>query len=249
LTETRLHVFPSLAELSQAAARQFSQAVAEAIAVQGAASVALSGGSTPAELYRMLALPPFRQDIPWGQVHFYWGDERCVPPTDPESCFGMAYALLLGQVPVPAANIHRALGELAPAAAAADYAAQLAQAGEIGHPWPHFDLVLLGMGADGHTASLFPNQLHPEESSLSVIPVTAAYQGRPANRISLTPPVFNSARRVLFLVTGENKAAVLEEALNGASDPLRLPVQRIRPTLGEVIWMVDQAAASRLTRK
>ncbi len=249
MTEPQVRVFASLSELSQAAAQDFSAAVGQAIRERGMAFVALSGGSTPAELYRLLAQPGHSQGIAWERVHFYWGDERCVPPTDPESSFGMAFSLLLGHVPVPSANIHRALGELPPAAAAADYAAQLAQAGEGPRAWPCFDLVLLGMGADGHTASLFPGQVHPEEASQSVIAVTAAYQGRPANRITLTSRVFNSARQVLFLATGENKAAVLEEALHGAPDPLRLPVQRIRPTDGTVTWMVDQAAASKLTKK
>ena len=246
MTEVQVRIFASLSELSQAAAQEFSAAVGSAIQQRGLARLALSGGSTPAELYRLLARPPFRQSIAWEQVHFYWGDERCVPPTDAESSFGMVYTLLLGQVPVPPENIHRALGELAPAAAALDYAAQLAQAGQPGLPWPRFDLVLLGMGADGHTASLFPGQVNPGEASQAVIPVTAAYQDRPANRVSLTPSVFNSARRVLFLATGENKAAVLAQALHGPLDPLRLPVQRIQPADGVVVWMVDQAAASQL---
>jgi 6-phosphogluconolactonase len=208
--------------------------------------VAFSGGSTPAALFQLLAQPPFKESIPWNKLHFYWADERCVPPEDAESNFGQAWENLLSKVPVSQQNIHRILGELEPKTAAQDYVIQLKQNATGALAWPVLDCVLLGMGADGHTASLFPGQVNPSESTAPAIAVTADYMGRPANRVTLTPLVFNSARHILFLVTGENKAQALSEVLHGPDDPLHLPAQRIRPINGDVTWLIDQAAASLL---
>ena len=214
----------------------------------------LSGGSTPLALFRRLAQAPYLESLPWREIHFFWGDERCVPPEDPESNYRQAFQALLAPVAVPAENIHRALGELAPEAASADYALQLAhfaadfpRLADPSGAWPRLDLALMGLGADGHTASLFPGQIHPTEACASVIAVTAAYQGRPANRVTLTPQVFNAARQVTFLATGEAKAAALAAVLQGQPNALTYPAQRIQPVNGKVTWMVDRAAAGKVT--
>ena len=246
MDKPQVKIFPNIAAMSLAAAELFSELVNEASRRQHSVHVALSGGSTPATLFQLLAQPPYKESIPWDKVHFYWADERCVPPEDAESNYGQAWQSLLSKVPISQLNIHRVLGELEPKTAAQDYVIQLKQNATGALAWPVLDCVLLGMGADGHTASLFPGQVNPAESTSPVIAVTADYMGRPANRVTLTPLVFNSARHVLFLVSGENKARALSEVLYGAPDPLHFPAQRIRPVNGDVAWIIDKAAASLL---
>ena len=241
-----VEIFPTTSAMSLAAAQLFSDIIDEASRKQHSVHIALSGGSTPVALFQLLAQPPFPEAIPWHKLHFYWADERCVPPEDAESNYGQAWQSLLSKVPLPQQNIHRVLGELEPMVAAQDYVLQLKQNATGALAWPVLDSVLLGMGADGHTASLFPGQVNPAESTSPAIAVTADYMGRPANRVTLTPLVFNSARHVLFLVTGESKAHALQEVLYGVNDPLHFPAQRIRPVNGDVTWLVDQAAASLL---
>jgi 6-phosphogluconolactonase len=239
-------IFSTISDMSLTAAELFSELINQASSKQHSVHIALSGGSTPVALFQLLAQTPYKEAIPWHKLHFYWADERCVPPEDAESNYGQAWQNLLSKVPVSQQNIHRVLGELEPKAAALDYVLQLKQNATGALAWPVLDCVLLGMGADGHTASLFPGQVNLAESTSPAIAVTADYMGRPANRVTLTPLVFNSARHVLFLVTGENKARTLSEVLYGADDPLHLPAQRIRPVNGDVTWLVDQAAASLL---
>jgi 6-phosphogluconolactonase len=253
MTRPELLIFDSLDDLSAAAAEQFAAVVSAAAAVRGAVAVALSGGSTPLVLFHRLAQAPYQQSLPWRRIHFFWGDERCVPPEDPESNYGQAFQALLAPAAVPAENMHRALGELEPEAAAADYARQLAhfaadfpRLADPSGAWPRLDLALMGLGADGHTASLFPSQMHPMEANASVIAVTADYQGRPANRVTLTPRVFNDTRQVTFMATGEAKAAALSAVLHGLPDALTYPAQRIQPVDGKVTWMVDRAAAGKM---
>jgi 6-phosphogluconolactonase len=244
-----LRIFPSLQTLTAAAAQQFNETVSAAVRLRGQAFVALSGGSTPQMLYTLLAQPPYLETVPWKKIHFFWGDERCVPPDDLESNYGQARQILLARVPVPSVNIHRVLGEMAPQAAAEEYIKQLQKQAFPGERWPRFDWALMGMGADGHTASLFPGQVNPAEAGSPVIAVTASYQGRPANRVTLTPLVFNTASNLLFLVTGASKAAVLAEVLQGAHDPLRLPAQRIQPLSGSLAWFVDTASAELIKKE
>jgi len=239
-------IFPNTSVMSLAAADIFSEQVNEAGKKQHSVHVALSGGSTPTKLFQLLSQSPYQETIPWEKIHFYWADERCVPPEDAESNYGQAWQSLLSKVPVPAQNIHRVKGELEPKAAAQDYIVQLKQNATGALSWPVFDCVLLGMGDDGHTASLFPGQVNSAETTSPAIAVTADYMGRPANRVTLTPLVFNSARHILFLVSGENKARALSEVINGASDPLHFPAQRIRPVNGDVTWIIDQDAAALL---
>lgn len=239
-----IKIFPDSRSLSIFAAELFSQLTHAAVEQRGKFLTALSGGSTPVALYRLLAQAPYRAGLPWDQQYFFWGDERCVPADDAESCYHQAYLALLGQVPVPVENIFRVKGELGPLPAAEDYARLLKTIAEPGKIWPRFDLVLLGLGADGHTASLFPDSV--ETSGVATVAVSANYQDRPAQRVSLTPDVINAARNVVFLAAGAEKAQALSATVTGRREPFRLPAQRIHPDEGRLWWLVDEAAASLL---
>jgi 6-phosphogluconolactonase len=239
---SQIVVLPDPETLSREAARRFTRLALAAAADEGRFSVALSGGTTPGALYRRLAEDPHRGQIPWEQVHVFWGDERCVPPDDPGSNFWLADEALLSRVPMPPDNVHRVRGELESKTAAKAYAAELRAF--FGAPVPRFDLVLLGLGQDGHTASLFPGSDALDEKKRPVVAVTAQYQGRPAQRVTLTPPAINAARQVLFLVTGSAKADILQAVVEGPTG--RFPAQKIRPTGGQLGWLIDAAAASRL---
>lgn len=219
------------------------------VAAKGIASLVLSGGSTPINVYKLFHSPFYPDSQLWDKIHFFWGDERLVPPDDPDSNYAAAKAAFLDPLSIPPDNIHRIKGELPPQEAAADYAARLmtwAARYDPGAPnrWPRFDLVLLGLGADGHTASLFPGS--PVEVDAPVIAVTADYQGRPAGRVTLTPPVFNDAHHIVFLVAGAAKA----DAVYGTfytDDPVRFPAQRIQCVDDmEPLWFLDKDAARRL---
>ncbi len=219
--------------------------VQAAVKGHGRFAVALSGGGTPQPLYRLLSAEPFRSQIAWDKTHVFWGDERLVPPDHPESSYGLTARLLLDHVPIPPENIHRALGEMDAATAVNDYTHQLAQ---FDPPWPCFDLILLGMGHDGHTASLFPGPIPPQEHTDPVMAVTAHYDGRPAHRITFTPRLINDAHQILFLVTGANKAHALQAVLSGEPNPEQWPAQRIQPRDGRVTWLVDTAAAQEIAK-
>ena len=240
----KIQVYKNLQGLSIAAAELFVRSAAQAIEKRGRFLTALSGGNTPNPLYQTLASAPYRDKVYWAKVHIFWGDERCVPPDDPGNCYYQARLALLDHVDIPVDNIHRIQSTLEPASAASDYVHTLKVFSTPSLDWPRFDLVLLGMGEDGHTASLFPGS--PVEIASPTIAVTANYQDRPSRRVSLTPLVFNSARQIVFLVSGESKAETLANVLNGEYHPEQLPAQRIHPTDGEVIWLVDEAAASKL---
>ena len=246
MPEHDLKIFPDVTGMSTSAAVQLVHLSAKALEERGRVLVAISGGSTPQALFNLLAQSPFRDQLPWGGMHFFWADERCVPPDLPESNYGQAQRALFDRVPLPLENIHRVQGELEPARAAQEYVRELREFAGGDQAWPRFDCVLLGMGADGHTASLFPNVTNPSEQTSPAIAVTASYQGRPAQRVTLTPLVFNSAEQVLFLVSGQEKADALAAVLSGSYDPLRWPAQRIHPPEGTVTWIVDGAAAQRL---
>jgi 6-phosphogluconolactonase len=246
MSKVAVLIFPDLEALSRVAAEHFALLASEAVAQNGRFLVALSGGSTPQPLFRWLSQPPYNETIPWSQTHIFWGDERLVPADDPGSSYHVAQELLLGHVPIPTDQIHRAKGEMEQETAVADYSQQLKQLAEPDRAWPRFDLVLMGLGSDGHTASLFPGAISEAEKTEPVIAVTANYDGRPANRISLTPLVFNDARHILFMAVGENKAAALTAVLNHSGTPAQWPAQRIQPHHGSVLWLVDEAAASQL---
>lgn len=238
-----LQIFPDPQTLAQSAADLWAQVARNAVNERGRFVVALSGGSTPRLLHQLLAQPPYSTELPWEQTHVFWGDERSVSAGHPESSYGVARQDLLQHVPILPTNIHRAKGEWDTRTAAAEYAGQLSQKAEPGRTWPRFDLVILGMGSDGHTASLFPGPISEQEQTEPTMPVVADYDGRPAQRITLTPLVFNDARLILFLVTGANKAETLAAVLHGPTDPIRYPAQRLRPTDGQIVWYIDEPAA------
>ncbi|OIN96673.1 MAG: 6-phosphogluconolactonase [Anaerolineae bacterium CG1_02_58_13] len=235
-----VRIFKDADELSRAAAELFVTLAVQSIRERGRFLVALSGGSTPMALYRLLA----REPIDWTRIHVFWGDERLVPPEDPENSYGQAWEALLKHIPIPTENIHRVASELDPVAAARDYASILREFAAPPLDWPRFDLVLLGLGEDGHTASLFPGS--PVDATEPVIAVTAQYQGRPARRVTLTPPVFNAARQVIFLVTGANKAVTLKGVFSDYNSSEQIPAKRIQPADGQVTWLVDKAAGKEI---
>jgi 6-phosphogluconolactonase len=241
-----LRIFHDYEGLSRHAANLFIEQSNHANLERGRFLVALNGGSTPAYLFQLLAAE-YRRQVEWEKVHVFWGDERCVPPEDPGSNYRQAMDLLLSHVPVPAANIHRAMGEHDPLPAAENYAQTLKQFAEANLAFPRFDFVLLGLGEDGHTASLFPGS--PASATEPVIAITADYQDRPANRVTLTELVFNQAHMIVFMATGEKKAGTLAQVLGDRYNPDRYPAQRIDPKEGQLIWLVDDAAASKLPRK
>jgi 6-phosphogluconolactonase len=226
--------------LAAAAAEEFVRAAAGSI---GAFRVALSGGNTPKALYELLAEPaaPFRRRIPWDRLHVFWSDERGVPPDHPDSNYRMAREALLSRVPVPPRRVHRIEGELPDSAEAARrYAAVLAR--EFGGP-PVFDWIFLGLGADCHTASLFPGLSAVLETEKTV--AAAWVDALKSRRVTLTLPVLNSAKRVVFLVAGADKATAARAVLKGKPSPAR-PASLVAPVSGEVLWLLDQAAASKL---
>ena len=238
-----VRIFKDLEELSRAAADLFIEQAARSIAERDRFLVALNGGGTPTRLFQLLATD-FRDKVDWSKVHVFWGDERCVPPDDPGSSYRQARDALLSRVPIPEMNIHPIKGELGPVEGSKDYSLTLEQFASPPLDWPRFDLVYLGMGEDGHTASLFPGSaVNVSEPTMAV---TAHYQDRPANRVSLTPVVFNSAQMVVFMATGEKKAQTFAEVLSDRYNPELYPAQRINPKAGKLIWLVDEATASRL---
>ena len=239
-----IRVFTDKNTLSLEAAALFVQQAQFSVVHRGRFCVALSGGSTPGRLYEILAGPPFLNDAPWDRTHIFWGDERCVPADDQKSNALMARQALLDHVPVPPDQIHPILCHEAPANSARQYR-DLLQNFYSGGP-PVFDLVLLGLGEDGHTASLFPYDelLKDQDAWTSSVYV----KEQDMYRVTLMPTVINRARLVVFLVSGDSKASVLKEVLAGPKDPFRLPAQLIRPQFGELVWLIDSDAAARLDR-
>lgn len=242
----KLRIFDDLERLSIHAANLFSEQAARSILERDQFLIALNGGGTPTRLFQLLATD-FRDKIEWAKVHVFWGDERCVPPDDPGSSYGQARELLLSRVPIPESNIHRIKGEFTPVEASKEYSLLLKEYASPPFNWPRFDLVYLGMGEDGHTASLFPGS--PVNVTEAALPVTAHYQDRPANRVTLTQLVLNSARMIVFMATGEKKAITLAEVLSDRYNPELYPAQRIDPKDGELIWLVDDGAAGKLPKK
>ena len=237
-----IRIFSDLETLSQAAAEMFADLAQHAIASHGRFSVALSGGHTPRRLYEILAGSPYQQRIHWEDVYVFWGDERCLPADDPRSNSQMTRQTLLNHVPVSAHHIHPILGDLPAALAASDYEAELQE--YFGTQPPVFDLILLGLGENAHTASLFPHTLVLGESERWVSEVYMAEQSM--YRVTMTTPLINQAKTVIFLVSGAEKAAALQSVLEGAYLPHEFPAQLIRPNGAHPIWLVDKAAAHKL---
>lgn len=233
--------------IAQTAAAEFVEAAREAVCLKGSFSVALAGGSTPKALYGLLLNnEPLCAMVPWSKIQFFFGDERHVPPDNAESNFRMASEAMLAKAPVDSKQVHRIKGEIENAAeAAAEYEKDLRasfqlQEGQL----PRFDLVLLGMGPEGHTASLFPGTKALKEERRLVVSnwVGKLY----TDRITLTPPVLNNAARVVFMVHGAEKAPALKAVLEGPYEPDQLPAQIIKPKEGKVLWLADPTAAAML---
>jgi 6-phosphogluconolactonase len=239
---SELVVLSDINQIAQEAAQRWVEIAQGAVAERGSFSVALSGGSTPRTLYELLAADPWRSQAPWESTHVFWGDERRVPATDPQSNYRMAREALLEHVSVPSEQIYRMHGEDLLSSAVRDYENKLWRYFKPGHgEWPRFDLILLGLGPDGHTASIFPGTRAVSDLSHLVL----AYQvpQLAAERMTLTLPVINHAHHILFLVAGQEKAHVLANVLEGESRPSTYPAQAVRPVDGTLAWLVDQAAA------
>jgi 6-phosphogluconolactonase len=235
-------IFPDIDALSRGALEEVLRNLHEAVAQRGRFAIALSGGHTPAKMYALWGSPgKYRDETPWDRVHMFWGDERYVPADDPLSNYRMTREALLAHVPIPAANVHPAPTSLpTPEKAAEAYDAQLR--GFFGTAEPAFDATLLGVGPEGHTASLFPGSPALEETKRWVAAVQVA--AKPPNRLTFTLPVLNCSRNVYFLVAGKDKREILA-ALRAEPDsrPSQYPAGRIRPADGRVVWLLDQAAA------
>lgn len=244
-----IQIVANLDELSRRVAEEFISRTREAIQAKGFFTGVLSGGSTPKALYTLLANNRYLDQVSWSKIHVFWGDERCVPSTHPESNFRMASDSLLSKVPIPKENIHRMPAEQEDHdRAAQEYEHMLKtffrlKTGE----YPRFDLVLLGMGDDGHTASLFPGTAALKETKRLVV---ANYiEKLHTYRLTLTAPVINYASNIMFLISGEPKASILKEVVEGAYEPSRLPTQLIQPVEGRLIFLVDRTAASKLAKE
>ncbi|GAA4398783.1 6-phosphogluconolactonase [Nibrella viscosa] len=235
----KLHTYKDLSTLSHAVAEWLVSYVEEVLQRQDRFTIALSGGSTPQKLFALLATEPYRNRIAWNQLHVFWGDERYVPVADERNNARMASEALLNHVSIPPSQIHSWRTDIAPDASAAEYDLLLHQ--YFDSQQTTFDLVLLGMGDDGHTLSLFPGTDVVFEDKAW----TAAYylKAQDMYRLTLTAPVVNRAACVAFLVTGNGKADVLKEVLQGDYQPAVYPSQRVKPVSGELIWFVDEAAA------
>jgi 6-phosphogluconolactonase len=242
-------VSPTPAAVAEAAAALFAQAASSAVKARGVARIAISGGTTPKRMFELLADPgkPYLGAVPWAQLELFWVDERCVPPTDADSNYRMTSEAMLKHVPLPAERVHRMEGELEPEVAAARYESAIRNVFKLeGAQTPTFDLILLGMGDDGHTASLFP---HTDALHEMAAIVTANHVPQKDTwRITLTWPVIDQGREVVFLIEGAGKADVLHDVLLGAYEPEAKPSQLIRPASGRLKFLLDLAAAAKLPR-
>jgi 6-phosphogluconolactonase len=243
MTNLPIEIFPETDDLLHTAADRISSILEARLREEAFATLVLAGGKTPAPAYELLSMPPHRERIDWSRIHFFWGDERCVAPNHPESNYGMAWKALISKIPAAPDHIHRIMGEMEdPEKAAVLYESEIRRV-LPGAGTPRFDLVLLGMGEDGHTASLFPGTTWDEERLVvaSHMPATGVH------RVTLTPRILNEAREVIFMAAGQMKSAALAAVL---TDPAsNLPAARICPTHGRLTWMINCAAASRLPQK
>src|SRR5947199_8026198 len=232
--------------LSQHAAEYIMRIANESIDLHGHFTIALTGGTTPGEVYSLIGSEPFRSQIDWQLVHIFWGDERCVPHNSPESNFYLAQEALLQKISIPESQIHpMPADQLNRDAASQAYTIEMQNTfGTDGIP--SFDLIHLGMGPEGHTASLFPHQASLHEKHRLIMPVSVPKP--PPDRLTFTPPLLNAARNVLFLVTGSEKADALHAVLEGEYQPDEYPAQIVHPTNGEVVWMLDKAVAQKIQR-
>ncbi len=241
--KVKVRVFQDLDDLSRAAAEFFKKIAQESIVAQGRFAAALSGGSTPRRFYSLLGSPSYGDAMDWSRIHIFWADERCVPQDLPESNYKLAHDAFLTSVPLPAENIHRIRGEEGPEEAAQAYEYELR--GFINGPGiVALDLVILGTGEDGHTASLFPGSDALLERTRLAVPVF--FEQPKINRVTLTLPVLNHAAQVLFLASGRAKANIVRDILEGG-DTQHYPAGQVRPVSGDVTWFIDRQAAGKLT--
>jgi len=249
-TNREIRILADASSIAQTAAAEFLQAAQEAVRDKGVFTVAVAGGSTPKALYGLLSTNPLLQaKVPWSKIQFFFGDERHVPPDDAESNFRMATEAMLGKAPIDPKQVHRVMSEKRNAAQAAEeYEQDLRESFHLqASQLPRFDLILLGMGPEGHTASLFPGTKALKEERRLVVSnwVGKLY----TDRITLTPPVLNNAARITFMVHGAEKAPALKAVLEGPYEPEQLPAQIVQPKQGKVLWLVDPTAASMLVPK
>jgi 6-phosphogluconolactonase len=242
LTQGDIRLCENAAVLAQQTADEFVRLAQESVAARGRFTVALAGGSTPKAAYALLVSAAYHDRVPWQQIDFFWGDERHVPPDHPDSNYSMAYEAMLSKVTVPAAHIHRVAAEQDAQQAADEYEATLRTSfGLTAEALPRFDLILLGMGPDGHTASLFPGTAAVHESKrLVVAPWVEKFN---TFRITLTPAVLCNAAHIVFAAGGADKAETLQQVFYGPYQPDLYPSQVVKPTHGELLWLVDKAAA------
>jgi 6-phosphogluconolactonase len=238
---SKVHVFDTPEDVARAAAERFVVLVDECLQSKSYFSVALAGGNTPRRLYELLATDAFKHEIEWARVHIFFGDERAVPHDHPDSNFRMAHEALLSKISIPSENVHPMNGAGDVVENARDYERDLKKFFS-GVGWPRLDLVLLGLGKDAHTASLFPGSSALNETRSWV--ASNWVEGLNVYRLTLTAPSINAAANVEFLVTGSDKAAALAAVIDGPFDPKRFPAQIIQPRDGNLIWLVDEAAHS-----
>lgn len=241
----QLHIFDNANDLSNAAAKWIADTISETLKSKDRFTIALSGGSTPQKLHTILAASPYKEQVDWSRVHFFWGDERAVPFEDNRNNAKMAFDTLLDHVPVQKENIHVMRTDISPEESADEYENKLKEYfSSTDNAKDSFDLVLLGMGDDGHTLSLFPGLPVVHESQRWA---TAFFlQQQDMFRITLTAPIVNRSAKIAFLVAGAGKAPALKEVLKGKYDPDKYPSQQIKPIHGELVWFVDKAAAAEL---
>jgi 6-phosphogluconolactonase len=246
MNQAQLVVMDNAQALCMRAAEEIAHLAGEAICTNGEFTLCLAGGTTPAGAYELLA-SRFRLSVDWKEVQFFWGDERCVPPDDPASNYRMAYRTMLSKLPLRPEQIHRIRGEEDPAQAADKYETELRHSLGLTEPsdFPSFNLLLLGLGENAHIASLFPH--HPALHEKTRLAIAVEVEATPRWRVSLTLPVINKANRVMFLVSGEHKAEAVKRILRGPLDPERYPAQLVKPHSGQLVWLIDKAAASQLT--
>ncbi|HYM00552.1 MAG TPA: 6-phosphogluconolactonase [Blastocatellia bacterium] len=239
---TKIILCRDAGHLAATAAQEFTRLAVAAVSNKGLFSVALSGGSTPKATFELLATEPLFSRIPWPSVHLFWSDERTVPPDHRDSNYRMAYEAMISRVPLPAANVHRMKGEIDPEIAATQYASELDA--HFDTAIPRFDLIMLGMGDDGHTASLFPGTKALSEADASVV---VNYVSKfSTNRLTFSVQTINNAACVMFLISGSAKVPALKEVIEGTRNPQLYPSQLIHPANGDLEYLIDRDAAARL---
>ncbi len=236
-------VFDSTEMLVHGVAGAVVEILNDAIVSRGVSSIALSGGTTPKSVYELLATPELSSRLRWPLVQMFWGDERCVPPHSLESNYNMVRKALLEKAPIPESNIHRMKGELPPDEGARLYEKELRAFLPMSRDYPQFDLMLLGLGEDGHTASLFPGTHAVNDQTKWVTNVYVDHLQ--SHRLTLTLPIINNSRTVMFIVSGERKSNILKQVLE--ANEVRYPAQRVRPDQGTLLWMCDRESTRHLT--